>query len=100
MMASMAWIWSRPLECDSGRRGAVRVVSRVTVLDPSMNDSTDSAGAASSSFDSRRLQPSQLAVLVVHNFYQQPGGEDQVFKDEIELLRSRGHAVTTFTVHN
>lgn len=41
-----------------------------------------------------------MNVLVVHNFYQQPGGEDQVFRDEVELLRSRGHAVTLFNVHN
>jgi glycosyltransferase involved in cell wall biosynthesis len=43
---------------------------------------------------------SKLRVLVVHNFYQQPGGEDQVFKDEVALLRNRGHDVETFTVHN
>jgi hypothetical protein len=33
-------------------------------------------------------------------FYQRPGGEDQVFADEVALLRSAGHAVETFTVHN
>jgi glycosyltransferase involved in cell wall biosynthesis len=68
----------------------------VTVLDESMKQSTDSAAAAGE----RPRSSSQPAVLVVHNFYQQPGGEDQVFKDEVELLRSRGHAVSTFTVHN
>jgi glycosyltransferase involved in cell wall biosynthesis len=39
-------------------------------------------------------------ILVCHNFYQRPGGEDQVFADEVALLRSAGHAVETFTVHN
>ncbi|MBV9356716.1 MAG: glycosyltransferase family 4 protein [Chloroflexi bacterium] len=39
-------------------------------------------------------------VLLVHNYYQQPGGEDSVFAAESELLRSRGHEVATFTVHN
>ncbi len=39
-------------------------------------------------------------VLLVHNYYQQPGGEDSVFAAECELLRSRGHQVATFTVHN
>jgi glycosyltransferase involved in cell wall biosynthesis len=41
-----------------------------------------------------------MNVLTVHNFYQQPGGEDQVFADESRLLRDRGHDVKQFTVHN
>ena len=36
----------------------------------------------------------------MHNFYQQPGGEDQVFADETELLRAAGATVKTFAVHN
>ena len=39
-------------------------------------------------------------ILVVHNFYQQPGGEDGVFEDETRLLESRGHKVIRFTAHN
>ncbi|MDQ3186389.1 MAG: glycosyltransferase family 4 protein [Pseudomonadota bacterium] len=35
-------------------------------------------------------------VLVVHNGYQQRGGEDSVVESEIPLLRSRGHAVETY----
>ena len=38
--------------------------------------------------------------LLVHNFYQQTGGEDAVFAAETNLLRSRGHEVATYTVHN
>jgi glycosyltransferase involved in cell wall biosynthesis len=41
-----------------------------------------------------------LKVLVVHNFYQKPGGEDGVFDDETRLLRTRGHAVIHYTAHN
>jgi glycosyltransferase involved in cell wall biosynthesis len=41
-----------------------------------------------------------LKVLVVHNFYQKPGGEDGVFDDETRLLRMRGHAVIHYTAHN
>ena len=41
-----------------------------------------------------------MNILLVHNFYQQAGGEDQVFADETTLLRERGHAVEQFTVHN
>jgi glycosyltransferase involved in cell wall biosynthesis len=39
-------------------------------------------------------------ILLVHNFYQQAGGEDQVFADEASLLESNGHHVERFTVHN
>ena len=39
-------------------------------------------------------------ILLVHNFYQQPGGEDQVFAGESALLEVNGHEVVRFTVHN
>ena len=35
-------------------------------------------------------------VLMVHNAYQHRGGEDSVVEAEIELLRSRGHAVELY----
>ncbi len=41
-----------------------------------------------------------LKVVVVHNHYQLPGGEDEVFRAETDLLESRGHAVVRFTVDN
>jgi glycosyltransferase involved in cell wall biosynthesis len=41
-----------------------------------------------------------VKVLQCHNFYQQPGGEDQVFHDEAHLLRANGHEVIQFTRHN
>ncbi|GGL95341.1 glycosyl transferase family 1 [Deinococcus aerolatus] len=41
-----------------------------------------------------------MRVLVVHNFYQQAGGEDTVFRAETSLLRRHGHDVRTFTVSN
>jgi glycosyltransferase involved in cell wall biosynthesis len=36
----------------------------------------------------------------VHNFYQQPGGEDIAFATECDLLSSRGHTVLQYSVHN
>ncbi len=39
-------------------------------------------------------------ILLCHNYYQLPGGEDQSYGSEAELLRSRGHDVMTFTMHN
>jgi glycosyltransferase involved in cell wall biosynthesis len=41
-----------------------------------------------------------MKVLLCHNYYQQAGGEDQVFADEGNLLESRGHEVVRFTMHN
>jgi len=35
-------------------------------------------------------------VLVAHNRYQQPGGEDQVFAAECALLERHGHRVITY----
>ena len=34
-----------------------------------------------------------MKILLCHNYYQQPGGEDQVFADEAGLLQSHGHEV-------
>ncbi len=41
-----------------------------------------------------------MKVLVVHNHYQQPGGEDGVFDAETRLLESRGAQVARYTAHN
>ena len=41
-----------------------------------------------------------MKILLCHNYYQQPGGEDQVFADETALLRSHGDEVVPYTVHN
>ncbi len=41
-----------------------------------------------------------MNVLLVHNFYQQPGGEDQTFADEGRLLEQHGHSVGRFTMDN
>jgi glycosyltransferase involved in cell wall biosynthesis len=41
-----------------------------------------------------------MKILLVHNFYQLPGGEDQVFAQESELLRGRGHQVLVYQASN
>jgi len=41
-----------------------------------------------------------MKLLLCHNYYQKPGGEDQVFAAEGRLLRSRGHHVVEYTKHN
>ena len=37
-----------------------------------------------------------MKILVIHNGYQQPGGEDAVVAAETTLLRERGHQVVTY----
>ena len=41
-----------------------------------------------------------MKVLVVHNFYQIPGGEDTVVYNEKKLLESYGHEVILYTRNN
>jgi glycosyltransferase involved in cell wall biosynthesis len=41
-----------------------------------------------------------MRVLAVHNNYQQPGGEEQIFATEAALLESHGHEVFRYTLDN
>lgn len=41
-----------------------------------------------------------LRTLLVHNHYQQAGGEDAVFEAEAVMLEQRGHTVERLTFHN
>ncbi|NJO23081.1 MAG: glycosyltransferase [Sphingomonadales bacterium] len=39
-------------------------------------------------------------ILIVHNFYQQTGGEDSVVANELALLRAHGHEAHFYSVSN
>src|SRR5215813_3089755 len=41
-----------------------------------------------------------MRILLVHNYYQEPGGEDVVFRNERDLLCQQGHEVTEYIDHN
>ncbi|XZE18976.1 glycosyltransferase [Pirellulaceae bacterium SH449] len=41
-----------------------------------------------------------MRILLVHNYYQQRGGEDQCFEDEVRVLQEHGVIVETHSVHN
>jgi glycosyltransferase involved in cell wall biosynthesis len=47
-----------------------------------------------------RASTSAMKVLLVHNSYQQPGGEDVVFEQERQLLERHGHCVITYKRSN
>ena len=41
-----------------------------------------------------------MNILTAHNFYQQPGGEDQCVAAEVAMLRAHGHEITQHYLHN
>lgn len=41
-----------------------------------------------------------MKILLIHNFYRQPGGEDVVMNTEADMLRRAGHDVRIFVRHN
>jgi glycosyltransferase involved in cell wall biosynthesis len=63
----------------------------VVQLEPSLETNRD---AAALPFTAPR------SVLAIHNHYQRPGGEDQVFADETALLEEKGHKVVRYEEHN
>lgn len=41
-----------------------------------------------------------MNIVVAHNFYKQPGGEDQCVSAEVAMLRAHGHEVTQYFLSN
>lgn len=41
-----------------------------------------------------------MNIVVCHNYFRERGGEDQVFEDEVALLRAGGHTVAEFVRRN
>ena len=41
-----------------------------------------------------------MNIVVAHEFYKQPGGEDQCVAAEIAMLRAHGHEVAEYFVRN
>ena len=41
-----------------------------------------------------------MKILILHNEYQQYGGEDSVVKNEVELLKNAGHNVYLEIISN
>lgn len=46
------------------------------------------------------MKNERLNILLCHNHYQHPGGEDSTYADEARLLESHGHNVIRYTMHN
>jgi glycosyltransferase involved in cell wall biosynthesis len=60
--------------------------------------SRSSPGAAATTRDPENA--ASLRVLLVHNRYREPGGEDAVVASEADLLRAAGHEVREYTKAN
>jgi glycosyltransferase involved in cell wall biosynthesis len=43
---------------------------------------------------------SRRTILAIHNYYQQAGGEDEVYRSEAALLQVRGHSVVRYQEEN
>ena len=41
-----------------------------------------------------------MRILIVHNYYQQRGGEDESTENEVRLLEKNGHTVQFYSRHN
>jgi len=41
-----------------------------------------------------------MRIFLLNNFYQVPGGEDGVVKNEMKLLKKYGHEVSLFSRNN
>jgi glycosyltransferase involved in cell wall biosynthesis len=41
-----------------------------------------------------------MNILIAHNFYKQPGGEDQCMAAEVAMLKAYGHEVTQYCLRN
>jgi len=41
-----------------------------------------------------------MSVLIVHNYYKERGGEDNVFENEYKILKSAGFNVSKLDIHN
>ena len=41
-----------------------------------------------------------MRVLLAHNSYLQPGGEDLAFEADVDLLQRNGHAVDVYAMRN
>ena len=46
------------------------------------------------------MEEKKYNILIVHNRYQIPGGEDTVMQQEADLLRSHGHHVFVYERNN
>lgn len=42
----------------------------------------------------------KINILMAHNYYKVPGGEDTVFHNEVKMLEKNGHKVIKYTRHN
>jgi glycosyltransferase involved in cell wall biosynthesis len=94
-------------ELESASHGRPRSTSTAAAIDsrPAIEERvrsgvTASPGSANRSLARAPQRKDQLRVVLAHNYYQIPGGEDETLRREQELLRSAGHYVKEFIRDN
>jgi microsomal dipeptidase-like Zn-dependent dipeptidase len=65
-----------------------------------MRSAASKIGSLSREVKRKKGETLQLRILLVHNYYQQPGGESGVFENLIRLLRRVGQDVDIYSRHN
>jgi glycosyltransferase involved in cell wall biosynthesis len=71
--------------------------SSVTVPEPAL---TENVNPVPASIDPAEKKIKPLRIVLAHNYYQIPGGEDETLRREGELLRANGHYVAEFIRRN
>jgi glycosyltransferase involved in cell wall biosynthesis len=71
----------------------------VTIIEPRRSSGGFGPGKAQGRLTGRDGE-AEVKILVVHNAYQQRGGEDAVVGEETRLLEANGHAVVRYERHN
>jgi len=78
-----------------------RARTAATVLDaPREEQAGSSASLTSGNGAGGHKKNGHLRVVIGHNYYQIPGGEDETLRRERQLLLSAGHEVKEFIRHN
>lgn len=74
--------------------------SATVTVRPAVAKTSGNGHSAPASLASPEEKQEKLRIVVAHNYYQIPGGEDETLRRERELLRSAGHHVKEFIRRN
>ena len=76
------------------------LITGTVTEEPAVATLPENAPAGHASVMRGQQKNGHLRVVVAHNYYQIPGGEDETLRRERELLRSEGHYVKEFIRRN
>jgi glycosyltransferase involved in cell wall biosynthesis len=74
--------------------------STTVTVQPAVSKVNGNGHSSTASFARPEKKNGNLRIIIAHNYYQIPGGEDETLRREQELLRSEGHHVKEFIRRN